>query len=60
MSVRPQAVKVQCPQCQATDIFMPKSDVIWGFPKCKKCGIVMRVVGQASVVDRVKSPKSWF
>jgi ssDNA-binding Zn-finger/Zn-ribbon topoisomerase 1 len=38
MPIQPKSMKVQCPQCYATDIFMPKSDVFAFFPTCKKCG----------------------
>ncbi|WP_087548397.1 hypothetical protein [Acinetobacter sp. WCHA39] len=51
MAWKPKPMKVQCPQCKATDIFAPSRDVIAFFPRCKTCGVEMVNVGQASVVD---------
>ncbi|MDM1019490.1 hypothetical protein QSV37_04075 [Acinetobacter sp. VNK23] len=51
MAWKPKPMQVQCPQCKATDIFAPKSDVILGFPRCRKCGASMVSVGKMSVVD---------
>ena len=60
MAWKPNPMKVQCPQCKATDIFAPKSDVILGFPRCKKCGVQMVVVGQVRVMDWVKNSLKFF
>lgn len=56
MPIQPKPMKVQCPQCHAMDIFMPKSDVFAFFPTCKKCGVQMVTVGKAGVVDWVGHP----
>ena len=53
-------MNVQCHQCKKTGIFAPKSDVILGFPRCKKCGTIMEVVGEVTLLNWVTHPKSWF
>ena len=60
MAWKPKPMNVQCPQCKKTGIFAPKSDVILGFPRCKKCGTIMQVVGEVTLLNWVKHPKSWF
>ena len=60
MAWKPNPMKVQCPQCKATDIFAPKSDVILGFPRCKKCGVQMVVVGQVDLLGWMMNPRHWL
>ena len=49
-------MRIECPQCRRTEIFAPYSDVILGYPRCKKCGITMQVVGKVTLLDWVKRP----
>lgn len=51
MAWKPKPMKTQCHQCKKIGIFAPKSDVILGFPRCVKCGMVMKVVGKVILLD---------
>ena len=53
-------MNVQCRQCKKTGIFAPKSDVILGFPRCKKCGVQMVVVGQVDLLGWMMNPRHWL
>ena len=60
MAWKPKPMKAHCPQCKAMDIFAPKSDVILGFPRCKKCGVQMVVVGQVDLLGWMMNPRHWL
>lgn len=53
-------MKIQCHQCKKIGIFAPKSDVILGFPRCVKCGMVMKVVGKVTLLDWVIYPLTYI
>lgn len=56
---KPKPMSVQCSQCKKR-FFTPKSDVILGFSRCKKCGTIMQVVGEVTLLNWVTHPESWF
>ena len=60
MAWKPKPMKIQCHQCKKIGIFAPKSDVILGFPRCKKCGMVMKVVGKVTLLDWVIYPLTYI
>lgn len=59
MAWKPKPMKVQCPQCKATDIFAPSRDVIAFFPRCKTCGVKMKY-DEKQDEQLVKKTKSAF
>lgn len=54
MAWQPYPMKVKCSKCNTKNIFSPKSDVMLGFPRCKKCQIEVVVIGEASVWDWIR------
>ena len=60
MAWKPKPMKIQCHQCKKIGIFAPKSDVILGFPRCEKCGMVMKVVGKVTLLDWVIYPLTYI
>ena len=55
MAWKPKLIKAQGLYCKATDIFVSTSDVILGFPRCKKCGVQMIMAGQFDMSDWIKN-----
>ena len=60
MAWKPKPMKIQCHQCKKIGNITPKSDVILGFPRCVKCGMVMKVVGKVTLLDWVIYPLTYI